>query len=217
MRNGNQPLKSLQEVIRLRRSVREFTGAPMSSEDLVKIMESALRAPYAAATGIPLKEIRKIFVFSKKSDSLKQARDILLTQIRQNGKVLKLLLLFLPFLRKKMAGFLNVLDAVTRNGIPSLNQASYYIVIAEKKGIPPVGKQSIAHAMQNMWLTATDLGLGFHLVSATGILTKNRAFLDLIGLPKGEYELDGCVVGVPADSSEIEKNIDTDDHITWMK
>lgn len=217
MSHGNQPFKSLKEVIHLRRSVREFTGAPVSSEDLRTILDSAMYAPFAAATGIPLKDIRKIFIFSQNTDSMKQAQDILLAQIRRNGKVLKLMLLFMPFLRKKMAGFLSVLDAITRNGIPSLNQASFYIVIAEKKGFPPVGKQSIAHALQNMWLTATDLGLGFHLVSATGFLSKNKEFLKLLRLPRGKYELDGCVIGIPVCCSSDQKDIDSDGQIIWME
>ena len=217
MQKLNKTVRPLDEIIRSRRSDREFTGNSVSTEDLRTIFESAIRAPYAGATGIPLKDIRKIFVFLQDTESMKQARNILLTQIRKKARVLKFLLILLPFLRKKMTGFLNVLDAITRNGIPSLHQASCYVVIAEKKGFPPVAKQSIAHALQNMWLTATDLGLGFHLVSATGILSKNSEFLNLLGLPKGEYELDGCVIGVPAESAEPTKKIDTDDHVVWMR
>ncbi len=217
MRELKETVKSLDEIIRSRRSVREFTKHPIPVEDLRRILESAIWAPYAGATGIPLKDLRKIFVFLQDTESMNQARDILLTQIRKKARVLNLLLTFLPFLRKKMTGFLNVLDAVNRNGIPSLHQASCYVVIAEKKGFPPVGKQSIAHALQNMWLTATDMGLGFHLVSATGILSKNTEFLNLLGLMKGEYELDGCVIGFPAESTGLSKNIDTDDHIIWMR
>ncbi|MBN1879878.1 nitroreductase family protein [bacterium] len=217
METRDKPVKSLEAIIESRRSVRNFSKGTVPKADMKKIIQSAIYAPYAGATGIPLKDIRKIFLFSQDTESMTQARDILLTQIRKKARVLKLLLILLPFLRKKMTGFLNVLHEVTRNGIPSLHQASCYVVIAEKKGFPPVGKQSIAHALQNMWLTATDLGLGFHLVSATGILSKNKQFLNLLGLPEGDYELDGCVIGVPAESTDIEKNIDPDDHIIWMK
>jgi hypothetical protein len=184
---------------------------------LEKILLSALYAPYAGATGIPLKDIRKIFVFFQDTEPMEKAREILLSQIRKKSRVLKFLLLILPFLRKKMIGFLNVLDAVNRNGIPSLNQAYCYIVIAEKKGFPPVEKQSIAHALQNMWLTATDLDLGFHLVSATGVLSNNTEFLNLIGLSKGEYELDGCVIGVPVGPSSNQKEIDAEGQILFMR
>ncbi|MGD0953085.1 MAG: hypothetical protein ABR985_11955 [Methanotrichaceae archaeon] len=35
------------------------------------------------------------------------------------------------------------------------------MVVAERKSFPPVEQQSLAHCLQNMWLKATALGLGF--------------------------------------------------------
>ncbi|MCC8153541.1 MAG: nitroreductase family protein [Tannerellaceae bacterium] len=49
--------------------------------------------------------------------------------------------------------------------------------------------------MENMWLTATSLGLGFQLISAIGTVSNNDKFLKLLGLNKGEYALEGCLVG----------------------
>ncbi|MGD0783982.1 MAG: nitroreductase, partial [Candidatus Aminicenantales bacterium] len=51
---------------------------------------------------------------------------------------------------------------------------------------------------ENMWLKATALGLGFHLVSATAMLADDPRFWALSGLPSGAYEINGCAVGVPA-------------------
>jgi nitroreductase len=76
-----------------------------------------------------------------------------------------------------------------------METAPYYVVAAERKGFPPVQKQSLAHVMQNMWLKATALGIGFQLISATGMMSKNREFMGLMGLQVGEYELDGCLLG----------------------
>jgi hypothetical protein len=66
-------------------------------------------------------------------------------------------------------------------GIPGLNECSFYIVAAEKKGFPALVEQSLAHVMQNMWLTAAAHGVG----------------LQLLGLPAKEWALSGCLVGHP--------------------
>lgn len=68
-----------------------------------------------------------------------------------------------------------------------------------------------------MWLTATDLGLGFQLISATKTLSDNDDFLKLLGLKKGEYSLDGCAVGYPKSSAEKIKTFDVEKFVTRME
>jgi len=217
MKENNNTNKSLAEVIKSRRSIRNFTTEAPPIEAVKEIIQSAVFAPYGGATGIPLNEIRKIFVFSQHTEPMEKARKMLLSQIKKNARKINTLLMLLPCLRKKMKPFSNRLNALSKNGIASLNEASHFIVVAEKKGFPPIEKQSIAHAMQNMWLTATNLDLGFQLISATGIMSKNRQFLKLLGLSKGEYEIDGCVIGFPQKYPEMTKEINIDDYATWIR
>lgn len=209
--------KSVEEVIRQRRSTRSFSKEIPPQEDLKKIVESAVYAPYGGATGIPLNELRKIFVFRQHTEPMTQVQEIMLAQLRKNAKKIKRVLTFLPFLRKKMQAFSHKLNGMAKGGIPALNHGAYFLVIAEKKGFPPIEKQSMAHAMENMWLTATDLGLGFQLVSATSTLTKNEDFLKLLGLKKGEYDFDGCVIGYPKSTADRSKEFDTDSFVTWFE
>ena len=44
---------------------------------------------------------------------------------------------------------------------------------------------------------ATALGLGFQLVSAVQTMGESREFMELAGIPYGEFEVDGCAVGYP--------------------
>jgi nitroreductase len=205
----------IEEVIKTRRSIRNFTGDIPPRELVNKIIESGILAPYGGATGMPLHEIRKIFVISTISDKMNIIRDLLLKQININSFKINLIISIFPLLRNKMKPFANRLKTLSRNGIPSLNEAPFYIIVAEKRGFPPIEKQSIAHAMQNMWLTATSLGLGFQLISATGIISKNKTFLKLLGLKKDEYAVDGCLIGY-AKNYPPEKNILLDNHVTWI-
>ena len=67
-----------------------------------------------------------------------------------------------PEIRKLAGSFAQRLDAIQKMGrVPGIGTAPYYIVVAERKGYPPVELQSLAHCMENMWLKATALGLGF--------------------------------------------------------
>jgi nitroreductase len=207
---------NLEQIIKSRRSIRNFTNEVPLIEDIDEILKSALYAPFGGTTGIPLQEIRKIFVFTQNTEKMNVATDLLLTQIKKNSKKINRLLIFFPFLRKKMNPFANRLNSISKNGIPALKEAAYYIIVAEKKGFPPIEKQSIAHALQNMWLTATDKGLGFQLISATGTMSKNNSFLQLIGLTPGEYVIDGCAIGYAKKYPDIIREIDIHKNVNWI-
>lgn len=208
--------KSLEEIIKIRRSTRNFSKEIPSEEILLKIITSAIYAPYGGATGIPLDELRKVFVFKQNTENMENAKEIFLSQIRRNAKKLNRVLALFPFMKNKMQTFANKVNGLAKGGVPALNSAAYFVVLAEKKGFPPVEKQSMAHAFENMWLMATDLGLGFQLVSATNTLSKNKDFLKLLNLKKGEYSLDGCVIGYSKSKTEKGKEFDVEKFVTWM-
>ena len=211
--------KTLEEIIKERRTIRNFTGDMPSEQDIKDIAAAAVYAPFGGATGIPLSELRKIFIFKQGSAKMQQAKELVINEVKKNSKKLNLVLKILPFLRKKMGSFANRLKNISENGIPALEKAGYYIIVAEKKGFPPVEKQSIAHAMQNMWLMATHKGLGFQMLSATGIMSKNELFTKLLGLKEDEYEIDGCVIGIPVINIESAKpkSLDVDSFINWIQ
>lgn len=101
-----------------------------------------------------------------------------------------------PQLRIQASGFANRLAMIKKlRTVPGVGTAPYFIVVAEKKGCPPVEQQALAHCMENMWLKATALGLGFQLVSITAQMADNTAFCTLLGIPPGEWAL---ATGYPA-------------------
>lgn len=209
--------KNLERILKARQSTRNFAEEFPPEDDVRKILQAGMLAPYGGATGIPLEQIRKLFVFRQQTDGMAQARAILREQLQANAKKLNHMLRFLPFLRKKMGPFASKVRALAHSGIPALSAAPYLVVIAEKRGFPPVEKQSMAHALQNMWLSATDLGLGFQMLSAVSTLTGNERFLRLLNLDKGEYALDGCVFGYPKSVAERDRELDIKPFVTWIK
>jgi nitroreductase len=121
----------------------------------------------------------------------------MMARMRKNAKKLKLLSKIVPYLRKNAGQFIKVIESVSINGLPAFKTAPYIIVVGERKGFPPVEKQSLAYVLENMWLKATALGLGFQVVSAVQTMGESREFMELAGIPYGEFEVDGCAVGYP--------------------
>lgn len=208
--------KSLEQIIKERKSTRKFSKEMLPEDLIKKIIEAGVYAPYGGATGIPLREIRKFFVLKQGTEPFDRVRNIILGQIKGNAKKINRLLMFLPFLKKKMGAFANRLNALSKNGIAALDDAPYLIIIAEKKGFPPVEKESMAHAFENMWLTATDLGLGFQLISAFSTVEENEKLLELLRLKEDKYAIGGCAVGYPENPSVRNKSHETEHFITWL-
>jgi len=209
--------KTLFESIRTRRTIRSFTKEEPKKEDIARIVEAGLYAPYAGLANIPFEQQRKIFIFRQGTKKMENVKNILLSQIRTNSSRLNMLLFFLPFLKKKMQAFANRLKGVSVAGIPSLNDAPYYIIVAEKKGFPPVERESLGHCMQNMWLAAVELGLGFQLITASGLLSKNKEINELMGITAGEYEFNGCAIGYAGNGPGDKNEIDPQKHICWIE
>lgn len=207
-------LKSLEHIITVRRTTRSFSGEFLSNRQVDMILKSAIYAPFGGATGLPLKEIRKIFVFKTDTEAMSVVDEVLIATMRSRARQMGIVLGILPFLKKKLGTFYNRLKAIDQNGIPSLKNGSHFIIIAERKGIPAVQRQSIAHALQNMWLSATSVGVGFQLISAIGFISNHPRILKLLNLPRGKYQLDGCVIGVPTAESIEQKEIILEEYVT---
>lgn len=190
-------MTSLDQTILNRRSIRQFSDES-PSQDLVEAVINAGRlAPFAAASSSN-KYVRKFIVVSRRNPVLRELAGIVKNHAQRAFEELSKQIDAVPELGVKAKTFLGRLEMVMKQGPLGIGSAPYYIVVAEPKGIPDAQMQSIAHCMQNMWLKATELGLGFHPVSITGQMGDNPDFCKLMNLPVGAYKIDGCALGYPA-------------------
>ena len=89
-----------------------------------------------------------------------------------------------PKLRAQAVMFVQRLSMIKKRGmVPGVGTAPYYIVVAERRGFPPVELQSLAHCLENMWLKATALDLGFHIVSITQKCQMIQSSVRFLGFP----------------------------------
>lgn len=196
------------KIVADRRSIRAFTDETPPRVLISSICAAGLAAPFAAAAVGDDADFRRFIVFTKDGQALKSVAALL----REKGKEQ------LDALDKRAPGapFLERLKALADGRIPGFGTAPYIIAVAEKKGIPPVEQQSIAHCLENMWLKAMALGLGFHLVSALAMLADEPRFWELCGFAHGRYGVDGCAVGVPAVLPPPKPRPTIEEAVTWM-
>jgi len=200
-----QRVAAVAQVISERRSVRAFADEMPTRAALEQILAAGLAAPYAAAMAPGSALDRRFFVLPRGSEAAAIAKAAI-----QAHAVAALAGESLPEpLRAR-------LEPVSQGRILGVGTAPYYVVVAERGAMMAVQQQSLAHALENMWLMATALGLGMHLVSATTTMGDDPTFCRLLGLPVGEFALNGCAIGVPAQPLEMRRTPDATAATTWL-
>ena len=208
----------LDQILAERRSHRVFRPEPCSDDDIRRIIHAGLLAPFAAAAvGNSQDYFRRFFVMRLGSESMKAAHRAVKQQIGKMSEDLEAAMKKDAALREKADGFARRLAMFRDTGmVPGIGTAPFYIVVAERRGFPPVGPQSLAHCLENMWLKATALGLGFQLVSVTAEMSSDKDFCALLGLPPGAWDLMGCAVGYPPDELSPSIRPPVEDVTRWL-
>ena len=203
-------------IIETRRSVRFFKDEMPPKEAIEGIIKAGLFAPYAAQAVNESEYFRKFIVISKNSAKMKEIAEIAKNRVKVMSEQLNAQMKKSPYLKEKGKSFSKRLELFADKGVLGIGTAPYYIVVAEKKGFPPVEQQSLAHCLQNMWLKATSLNLGFHIVSATTQMGEDEDFCEIMGINPGEFGLNGCAVGYPKEIPPKTLRPAVDEVTKWM-
>ncbi|MEN6317319.1 MAG: nitroreductase family protein [Syntrophaceae bacterium] len=182
---------ALDVIIRARHSVRAFNPVPPAKEAIEAIIQAGLFAPFGALAVAGKPDFKKIFVMRNSSSAMEAAADILKNRMAKLADELENKVGPVPFVQN--------LKRIGKQGVSGVGNAPYFVVVGERKGMPPIAAQSLSYCLQNMWLKATSLGIGLQLVSATMQMDSDPDFCRLLGIPYGEYALDGCALGYPSD------------------
>jgi len=182
---------ALDVIIRARHSVRTFSSTPPSQEAIEAIIQAGLLAPFGALAVAGNPDFRKVFVIRNSSAAMVAASDILKNRMAKLADELEKKMGPVPFVQN--------LKRIGQQGVPGVGNAPYFVVVSERKGMPPVAAQSLSYCLDHMWLKATSLGIGLQLISATMQMDSDPEFCRFLSIPVGEYALDGCALGYPAD------------------
>jgi nitroreductase len=186
----------LDHLIGLRHTVRKFKNEAPPRPIIEKVLEAGLLAPYAQIS-VTREDFRRFVVIPRESEVTDRAAALFKRKAAALYEDLEKKRPKDDLLKGPGGRYFGVLKMAGQQGLPGLGKAPYYIVVAEQRGIPEAASLSIAHCLENMWLKATALGLGFQLLSITERMTDDQEFCELIDIPFGEYALDGCLIGYP--------------------
>jgi len=217
--SGEQKNVTLDQILAERRSYRMFKPEYPPEDAIRRIIHAGLLAPFAAAAvGNSTDYFRRFFVMKKGSQSMTAAAPLVMAEILRMSESLHEDMKNNPRLREQAMGFAQRLAMIKKRGIvPGIGTAPYYIVVAERKGFPPVELQSLAHCMENMWLKATALELGFQLVSITSKMGNNPEFCTILGINPDEWELMGCAIGHPQEMLSPSIRPPVEDVKRWLE
>ena len=204
--------RQLDKVIAERRTVRSFAEEAPPKEHVEQVLRAGLLAPYASVAVGDYRLFRRFFVMEKGGKTVVEAASIIKTGIIA---VVKAMLDNMPEGAEPPA-FAMRLKSVAEGGEIGFESAPFFVVAAEKKGIPPAELQSLAHVMENMWLKATALGMGFRLISAVSQQSDNPEFCKLLGLTPGEFALVGCALGYATEWPPATDRPPLDEITAWL-
>ncbi len=208
-------LMNIDQVLEARRSIRAFTDEFPPVEQVHEILRAGLLAPYVPGPGSDGEDFRRFVVIRRDHPQMTLAAALMRKQVRQAYEKLRDEMEGDPQLAQVAEMHASRLERITEQGVMGVGSAPYFIIVAERRSFPAVEQQSLAHCLQNMWLKAVSLGLGFHLVSATAAMSEDHDFCERLGIPFGEFELNGCAVGYPARYIAPTPRPNVDDVTTW--
>ena len=188
----------LEAILAARRTIRAFTPAIPKQADIEQILRAGLLAPHAGyppdAQGGPFRRFSVVTdgaLLARLDGLIQQRASVLLEQYRsmQEGEEIQGLMGLQAHIQK--------VGMISQHGVLAPSGTSCYIVAAEVRCFPPVQQETLAHVLENMWLQATALGLGFRLISITAEMVEDAEFCQLLDLPGNQFGINGCAIGYP--------------------
>lgn len=206
----------IDKIIESRRSIRSFKPEIPSEEYIKSIIRAGMLAPYAALMVNPKSDFRRFFVIKKGGKARKEIVTLMNNQVKRAYLAAKEMAEKNPQIEKKSQTFIKMMKIMSENVLPNLEEAPYFIIVAEEKGPMPVEQWSIAHCLENMWLKATALGLGLQLISGTEKMSNNDEFCKILGIQPGKFGLNGCLIGYPVKIPPAAPRPDPEKSTLWM-
>jgi nitroreductase len=207
----------LDKVLRMRRTVRSFMDKAPPRQQIEQIIEAGLLAPYAAAAVGEVELFRRFFIFERGGESIAKVAELALEQMKVGVAGLKQQCAADPTVAEKAGPFLKRMEMMVASGTVPITEAPYYVVIGEMTGIPPAEMQSLAHVLENMWLKATALCLGFRIISMTASFGHNEDFCKMIGVMPGEFAFNGCTIGYATEWPPPTPRPSFEEAVSWLK
>ncbi len=203
---------ALDDVLKARHSIRGFSPAPVKKEEIEQIIRAGLIAPFASIAVVGKPDFRKFFIIPAGSPVKGKIKDIIVSRFPKYVEDLEKEYGLTPFVKMLKGGGPNMAAGLLDK--PCL------VIGAERWGSPAIAPESISYCFENMWLKATSLNVGFQLLTVIpGMkLGNDKDLCQILGIPTGEYYLDGFALGYPAENFKPApvKYPDFESSVKWL-
>lgn len=206
----------LDKIIENRRSVRQFKPDVPSRELITSIINAGLWAPYASLAVNANEDFRKFYVITSESGLITKINDIIKEHTKGFLRQFEETIEENTFFKEHGSNFHKRLLGVVQGGVAGLTEAPCLIIVSENKGLPSAERQSLAHVMQNMWLKATSLNLGFRVLSMFESISDSKEFCDVLGAEYGKNAFNACIVGYALNDIGTGKRSKIEDVVKWL-
>ncbi len=194
---GSSPMPTILEVIRNRRSCRDFTSEPVPRESIRRWLEAARWAPNHRLT-----DPWRFFVLSHGSEKRQEVARLYYEYTYEISD-------HLP--EKKR---LQVAEANRREVLDSPSFISLYSIPGTSEEVTRENYAAIACAMQNFQLAAVAEGFGAGW--STGGVTKHPKLAGTLGADPSWQLVGALFIGRPSRMPRAQRSREVDDSTTWI-
>ena len=184
---------SIFEAIRSRRSIKEFTGRPVSREEIERLLEAAVHAPNHRMT-----QPWRFYVLGPEARRAYGAA----LGARKAKKV------------EDPAAAADVVKKVEDKHVALPAMLAVSVVLAQDAEVREEDFAAAWMAIQNLLLAATAVGLGTHL--KTGAVMDDPRARSAVGVPDGERIIATLELGEPAAASNAKPRTPASALTTWV-
>lgn len=187
---------NIDDLIQKRKSIRSFTDEVVAKEQLEAVIEAGRLAPFAGLAQAGTSNFRHFFVLRRGTPVCEK-----LMELVTKARLADLKDVEEKHLELAYPAYANAVKNMSQKKPMDLFLSPLLIIVAERAGMPAREHVALGYVLSNMWLKATDLGLGMKLCSGVGDIKDTSALKELLGLPKEEeFAFDGCNLGIASDT-----------------
>lgn len=184
----------LDEILMQRQTVRSFSQEEPDREKLEQMIEAGRLAPFAGLVQRDCEEFRRFFVIKRTSQVMEKLKALV-----EQGRKDEAARVKAEGLDEKYPDVAKLISGLGTRPADDLLIGPYLIVVAERGGLPQREQVCLGYVLENMWLKATELGLGVKICSGVADIADRDSLKELFQLPREEtYGFDAISVGIPA-------------------
>ena len=185
---------TINEILEKRKSIHSFTDEVISNEQIEEIIEAGRKAPFAGLAQAGVSKFRHFFVIRRGSEIAEKIMDLVAAVRGEDAAAID------EAMMAKYPIFCKVAKGNVGKRPMDLFMAPVLVIAAERAGMPAREEVALGYVMSNMWMKATDMGIGMKLCSGVADVRDTKALQALLGLPAEEdFAFDGCNLGIAAE------------------